>query len=124
MRELFTPLQIRHPALDLLRGHAPRVAFDLVLMDNRYQYRVELPGFKKENIQIALDEGHLVVRAKHEASEEKFLIKERNYVSLSRELPLPEDADTNSIEASYDNGLLLVTAQKSAPVPQKTITVN
>lgn len=93
--------------------------FKVDVQDNRTEYLIEaeLPGVKKEDISIALNEGRLNISVnKDETVEEKdknYIHRERRYTSMSRNIVLG-DADAANIKAKLDNGVLTVT------VPKKT----
>ncbi|THH15411.1 hypothetical protein EW146_g5050 [Bondarzewia mesenterica] len=89
----------------------------------------ELPGLKKEDVQIDVHNNRLTVagesKADSERKEEGYAVRERRYGRFSRTLPLPEGIKTEEIKASMDNGVLTVTFPKSSPesVPKK-ITIS
>lgn len=93
--------------------------FKVDVQDNRTEYLIEaeLPGVKKEDISIALNEGRLNISVnKDETVEEKdknYIHRERRYTSMSRNIMLG-DADAANIKAKLDNGVLCIT------VPKKT----
>lgn len=79
------------------------------------------PGLSKEDFQIHLDKKELIVSAKKEAAattEEstKYTRREFNYANFKRSFTLPETVDSESINASYDNGVLNVVLPKKAEV--------
>lgn len=93
--------------------------FKLDVQDNKTEYLIEaeLPGAKKEDICISLNEGRLNIAVnKDETVEEKernYIHRERRFTSMSRNIMLG-DADVAGIKAKLDNGVLIVT------VPKKT----
>lgn len=93
--------------------------FKLDVQDNKTEYLIEaeLPGAKKEDISISLNEGRLNISVnKEENIEEKdknYIHRERRFTSMSRNIMLG-DADSASIKAKLDNGVLSIT------VPKKT----
>ena len=88
------------------------------ISENENQFEIELavPGFKKEDFKINLEENVLTVSSekKEETKEEgkKVTRKEFSYASFKRSFTLPETADANHISAKYENGLLLLTVAK------------
>jgi HSP20 family protein len=78
--------------------------------------KAELPGVKKEDIAIAIEEGDLVIRGERkieEKVEEKdYLHTERFFGSFFRRLPLPEGVMPEKIEAVYKDGVLEVKVPK------------
>jgi HSP20 family protein len=82
---------------------------DVIDKGDHYLLQAELPGFKKEEININLDNDTLRITAEHkeESKEEKdnFIRQERRYNSYSRSFNLSGISKEN-IAASYNNGIL------------------
>jgi HSP20 family protein len=80
--------------------------------------KAELPGVKKEDIDVAVEDGDLVVRGERtseETVEEKdYLRMERSSGGFYRRLPLPEGTTAEQIAATYKDGVLEVTVPKPA----------
>lgn len=76
----------------------------------------ELPGIRKEDVQVELDRGDLVIRGEsrqeHEVREEDYYRSERSFGSFQRRIPLGFDVDPNKIQASMNNGVLEVHLPK------------
>jgi HSP20 family protein len=93
--------------------------FKIDVQDNETEYVVEaeLPGVKKDEVSISLDEGSLRISVKKEENiEEKsknYIHKERRYSSMSRSVYLA-DSKPDGIKAKLENGLLSVTIPKKA----------
>lgn len=105
----------------------PRV--DVFERDGKLVVKAELPGVKKEDIELEIEGGDLVLRAERqeerEVKEENWYRMERSSGSLYRRLPLPEGVSTDQIQATLTDGVLEVTIpniQKAEPAAQK-ITV-
>jgi HSP20 family protein len=88
--------------------------------------KAELPGVKKEDIDVAIEDGDLVIRGERkseETVEEKdYYRMERSFGSFYRRLPLPEGATADQIDASFADGVLEVTMPKPVtkePTPTK-----
>ncbi len=102
---------------------APRV--DVKELDNQYQISAELPGVKKEDVSVTLDEGILTIEAecKDETKEEKggkIIRQERRYGKYSRSFNLGGDVKEKDIKATFKDGILTVSAPKVAPaVPEQ-----
>ncbi|KAJ6479482.1 HSP20-like chaperone [Mycena vitilis] len=79
----------------------------------------ELPGVKKEDVQIETLPGRLRVSAENKFSEEQnkdgYVTRERRVGKYSRTLPLPQGIKEEEIKASMDNGVLTVTFPKTTP---------
>ncbi|KAK0476499.1 HSP20-like chaperone [Armillaria novae-zelandiae] len=88
----------------------------------------ELPGLKKEDVQIDVHDGRLTisgeVKTSSEHEEEGYAVRERKYGKFSRMLRLPQGVKEEEIKASFENGLLTVTFPKAAPeTAPKKITI-
>jgi HSP20 family protein len=90
--------------------------------DNALVVRADLPGVKREDVQIELDEGRLILRGSRRQEEEErgdgFFHSERSYGSFSRVIPLPRGVDADACEARYQDGVLEITV----PLPKQSST--
>ncbi len=81
--------------------------------------KADLPGMKKADIDIAIEDGDLVLKGerKEETKVEKedFYRAERAYGSFYRRMALPESVHPENIKAAFDNGVLTVTV----PLPKE-----
>jgi len=87
---------------------------------------VELPGLKKEEIEISLHDDTLTIagerKREDESSAQEFLT-ERLYGKFQRSLTLPTAVDAEKVKASYENGLLQVVLPKAEEAKPKQIEV-
>ncbi len=81
-----------------------------------YDIRAELPGVKKEDLDIDIESDYLKINAKkvEEKNEEgkNFKRSEFNYGEFSRVIELPEEIDIDKTEAKLENGVLKIIAPK------------
>jgi HSP20 family protein len=81
-----------------------------------YHVEVDLPGIKKEDITISVEENKLIIsgerKLKDEIKEEHYYKVESSFGSFSRSFSLPEDSDIESIHAESLNGVLEVVVPK------------
>ena len=86
---------------------------DMFEKDNRLIARIDLPGMKKEDVKVEVADGRLTISGerKHETEEKKesYYRSEREYGSFYRAVPLPENATTNGVKATFQNGVLEVS---------------
>ena len=84
--------------------------------DNIY-VEAEIPGVKKEDIKITLQDNILTITGekKKENNKKNFFRSERVYGSFTRSFTLPDDINSDSVEAKFDNGILNITIQKVQP---------
>src|SRR5262245_46281966 len=96
---------------------APRLTVDVSEQNGAYQVRAELPGVKKEDIQVAIDGAQVTlsaeIRREKEAAEgERVLHTERRFGKLSRSFTLPQELDEAKAEAKFRDGVLELTLPK------------
>ena len=92
---------------------------------DRFTVVVELPGLKKEEIEISLHDDTLTIageRKREESGEQEFLT-ERLYGKFQRSLTLPTAVDAEKVKASYKDGLLQVELPKAEEAKPKQIEV-
>src|SRR5690349_18191548 len=103
------------PALDVYEGK------DSLLV------RAELPGLKKEDIEISLHENVLTVSGerkdekKYEASQTSR--QERFFGRFSRSITLPKQVDSGRVKAAYKDGVLTVTLPKAEEAKPRQIQI-
>lgn len=98
-------------------------AVDIIEEKDRFQLKVELPEVKKEDVRVSVDNGVLTIsgerRLELEEGEGQQRRLERIYGSFSRSFTLPAEADESAIDASYQDGMLLLAIPKaSRPAPR------
>jgi HSP20 family protein len=90
--------------------------------------KAELPGLKKEEIDISIHEGSLHVSGERKQETEQKNTEtyrtERFYGRFHRSLSLPKAVDAAKVEASYKDGVLTVTLPKSEEAKPRQIQVN
>lgn len=74
--------------------------------DGEYTVHLEAPGFEPEEFDVRTSGNRLIVKAEHQESQENKTGQWRRYGQFERILPLPEDAETDQIDAQYHNGVL------------------
>jgi HSP20 family molecular chaperone IbpA len=89
---------------------------DIREKENEYLIDIELPGFKKDNIDLSLNQGYLTVSAKVEnennADEDNFIRRERYYGECSRSFYVGEDIEETDIDAEFKDGVLKLIVPK------------
>lgn len=82
---------------------------DVLEQDSNYKVIAEIPGARKEDIQIEFEDGVLTIQASIASGNKnsKYLIHERRNEKLKRSINFG-DIKEDSIKASYENGLLLI----------------
>ena len=91
---------------------------DVKETENAYEIDIDLPGFKKDEIQIELKDGYLTVSAEKDLDKDeedkkgKYIRKERYAGALSRTFYLGEEIREEEIKAKFENGILSVSIPK------------
>ena len=100
--------------------------------DNGYEVDVDLPGFKKDEISLELENGYLTVSAakgldKDEKDKKgKYIRRERYAGAMQRSFYVGDTLTQEDIKAKYDNGILSISIPKKdaqAVETKKTITI-
>jgi Molecular chaperone (small heat shock protein) len=94
-------------------------AVDLYEDDHNYFARLELPGMKKDSIDIELENSVLTI-SREESKKSK--AGEYNY-SFNRSIAVPDGVDLTRVEASYVDGVLTVTLPKEEARKPRQISV-
>ncbi|WP_418240981.1 Hsp20/alpha crystallin family protein, partial [Ellagibacter isourolithinifaciens] len=107
---------------------------DIKEHDDGFEMTIDLPGFKKEDVQAELKDGYLTVNAEtktetSEGDEKKgtWVRKERFEGKCSRTFYVGEDVKEEDIKARFENGTLVIDVPKPQPQPKleekKTIAI-
>ncbi|KAF9484307.1 small heat shock protein [Pholiota conissans] len=121
-------VQRNAPGQGAVRHLKPRMDLHEDTERNVVTATFELPGLKKEDVQIDVHNNRLTVSAESKQNEEYeengFAVRERRFGKLSRTLQLPEGVKESDIKASLENGLLTVTFPKTgSETAPKKITI-
>ena len=121
----FRPMRVFEEAPQ--RGLPPPV--DVSENDNEYIVRAELPGVKKEDINVTLEDGVLTIsgESKSETEEKKggrVIRQERRYGKYMRSLRLGTQVDEHKTKAKYKDGVLDLVLPKAESVKPKRIAVD
>ena len=107
---------------------AAQFRVDVTENDDAYTLRAEIPGVKKEDIQITIDGDTVAVAAevkneKEAKDGERVLRTERHYGKVYRAFTLGQSVDEASAAAKYADGVLELKLPKKAAVQAKRITI-
>lgn len=96
--------------------------------DKAYTVHAEIPGVRKEDINVSIDGNQLAINAevkneKEVKEGEKVLRSERYFGRISRTLALPQDVDEASAQAKYNNGVLELLLPKRTAAKTRSITI-
>ncbi|HEX6006123.1 MAG TPA: Hsp20 family protein [Burkholderiales bacterium] len=127
--DLFRGLLVRPVRFDIEGMPQLQIKLDVKKSDGEYQVAAELPGVKKEDIQVNVD-GNLVnisAEVKKESEEKKgeqVLRSERYYGKIERSFTLDSDIDEAKVDAKYQDGVLKLKLPLKAASAAKRITVS
>jgi len=106
-----------------------KMKIDVKEDDKAFTVKAEIPGVKKEDIQIDIDDDQISLRAevkqeKEEKEGEKVVYSERSYGMTSRSFTLPVGVDAKAAKAEYKDGVLNLTLPKKSNGGGKRIAVS
>lgn len=135
-----TNLIRRDPLDDFFRGFfvrpvdfggqpdAPVVKIDVKEQEKAYMVHAEIPGVKKEDIQVAVDGAIVSISAERREEKdvkegERVLRSERYVGKVSRSFQLAQEIDESQVVAKYTDGVLELALPKKAATQARRITV-
>jgi HSP20 family protein len=116
------------PARTNFSGTLPAV--NVKETEDDYAIELAVPGLKKEDFKVEINEGILTIAAErkteNEEKKEGYTRREFSYTNFTRRFTLPETADETNISASYTDGILVLNLPKkeeAKPQPARLIEV-
>ena len=107
-----------YPDYDFNNNEPEKMVMPLEIREknNEYDIRAELPGVKKEDLDISLNENYLTISAvkteEKNEDDKSYKKSEFSYGEFSRTVYLPQEINAEKIEAKLDNGILKIVAPK------------
>lgn len=102
-------------------------AVDLEDREKDYLLKAEMPGFKKEDIEIEVKEDSVEIMGragwKYDKKEKAYICKERACESFYRMLDLPEEIRVDNVTANLSEGVLEIVLPKKAPKKKRKVTI-
>jgi HSP20 family protein len=107
---------------------AVRARMDVIDRGDRYEVLVDLPGVKKEDINVSIEGARVAVTAEAKSQREtkdgdRVLHSERFAASYARSFELPAEVTEEGAEASFENGVLKLGLPKRATVMSKRLAI-
>lgn len=92
-------------------------AVDVEETENQYLLKMDLPGFKKEDIKIDLHNNRLTLSGERKSEKveknKNMHLEERTFGEFKRTFELPENVDDEKVDASYEHGVLYLKLTKT-----------
>lgn len=98
---------------------------DVVESDHDYKVTAEFPGFNKEDIQVDVKGGNLIISASHKEdndqkdSKGRYIRRERRAASYHRSFHLGDEYKPEDVTAKFENGVLTLTIPKKGQVVEQ-----
>ena len=125
--DLFRGFFVRPVAFEGSRNTAP-FRVEIAEKDNAYVLRGDLPGVRKEDINVSIDGDTVAITAevrneKEVKDGERTLRSERYYGKLYRAFTLDQAVEEDTAQAKYADGVLELTLPKKAAAQAKRVTI-
>jgi HSP20 family protein len=136
LRTTFDPFELMRRDLGRMFGYWPDLGetteltaeypMDVREEDNKVIVEQEVPGFKKEEINVGIDGDVLTISAERHTPESKGTshLRERRYTRIERSVTLPCTVDESKVDARLEGGVLRLEMPKAERQARKRITVH
>ncbi len=116
LAELGAPFDLKNPGVDIIER------------DNEVVVKAEVPGVKKEDLDVSVTENSVTIKGctSHEEKEDKgdYYRSEIRSGSFSRTVALPANVDGDKAKATFQDGILELTIPKVEKSKRKTVTID
>jgi len=104
----------------------PEIRMDVREGDDAYTIQAEIPGARKEDVKIDVDDNYVSIAAQigkqsERRNGDRWICSERYSGSVSRAMTLSHDVDPTKASASYENGVLELTLPKKSRTAARTL---
>lgn len=134
LRDTFFTHTFGHP-LNIIKNVTLRPAVEVIQNKDNYKVKVQLPGIKKDNIEVELDNDFMTITAEtHEEKEQKqeeehnrrYHTSEFRYGKYQRTISFDQPIKSDEATADYKDGVLCITIpkQKIETKERKKLTIN
>ena len=135
VKDLFDMDPLENSFRNLLRpwrlegvDRSPQIKIDLSEHDDSYMVKADIPGVRKEDIDVRIDRNQVTISAevkqeKEEKKDGRVLRSERQYGFASRSFALASDIDDAKADAKYQNGVLELRLPKKATSSSRKLSV-
>ena len=101
---------------------------DIAETDQSFEIEAQLPGIKKDDITVDLENNRLTISGERKFEKEdknkKYHRMETQYGSFTRSFQLPDSIDQDSIKATFNDGILSISIDKSEEKAKKQIEIS
>ena len=127
--DMFKGLFVRPMRLERDFPAQIQVKMDVSRTDDSYAVKAEMPGVKKDDIQISIDGNEVTIsgETKKETEEKKgeeVIRSERYYGKVARSFTLPHEVDETKVVAKYADGVLNLTLPMKAKAASRKVVIN
>lgn len=107
---------------------ASRARLDVLDQGSNFEIKVDLPGIRKDDINVGIEGARISINAESKASSEnkngdKVLYSERYSTSYARSFELPAEVTEEGADARFEDGVLTLSLPKRAPTVSKRLAV-
>lgn len=96
--------------------------------DKDFEIEVAAPGLNRDDFEVTIENNILSISCekeeKKEEKEENYTREEFNYTAFSRAFSLPDNVDTETVDAKYRDGVLTLTLQKTEVLEPAAKTID
>lgn len=126
-KDLSIQRQLNKPLYELSLPES--INLDITETPEAYKVQADIPGVKKEDISVVIENRQLQISAetkqeKEEKKDEKVIMSERYFGYVSRQVTLPGDVDQSKVDARYENGVLYLTLPKTFSKTSNRIAIH
>jgi HSP20 family protein len=112
----------------IVDSQIPEIRMDVREDDDAYTIQAEIPGAKKEDMKIDVDDNYVSIAAQLGSQTERknggrWLCSERYAGSVSRGMSLAHEVDASKASASYENGILALTLPKKTRSAAHSVSI-
>ena len=119
------PIVPSFPRMPAIKAKGPQV--DLEDRGKDFLLTAEMPGFKKEDIEIKVQDDSVEIIGesgwRHEDKTKKYVVKERGSESFYRMIRVPEEIKSDAVEACLKDGVMEIVLPKKTPKQWKKVAV-
>ena len=104
-------------------------AINVIENNDTYEIEVAAPGIKKEDFNVSVEDGHLIISGQNKVEDEdknkNFTRKEFSYRSFTKSFKLPQNTNEEGISAKHKDGILKLTLKKHEEQlpPKKNVVI-